>query len=436
MSACGYLPKTVSSDDDDQATLELASALPGPASARPGCLTVVACADASVIGRHAWIGERGELKVGRNPDDGMKLGDPRVSRVQFRISWDSRQGRHRFTDAGSRNGTFLNGRAVDSSVLNDGDVLRAGDSILVFDRGDVMAERRGQASRAAKSALPVLLQGPTGTGKELLARQIHDDSGRAGAYVPVNCAALPRELFASELFGHTRGAFSGAASPRAGLFAAAEGGTLFLDEIGDMPLELQPSLLRSVELKTIRPVGADSEHSVDVRVVAATNQDLEEACKSGRFRPDLHARLAQIVIRLPALTGRRRELLSILRSLAQREGAELSVDSDAAEALLLWDWPRNVRELESLVRSLLVVRGSTALTLAELGALKGEVVEHLRAERAGADPVHGAEGNPLADRQRLRELIERHAGNVSQVARDLGVTRAQVYRWMKRLGIS
>ncbi|HVJ18282.1 MAG TPA: sigma 54-interacting transcriptional regulator [Polyangiaceae bacterium] len=423
-------------DDDEHSTLELQSGLPSAAASKPACLTVVACADGSVVGRHVWIGEGGELKVGRNPEEGLKLGDPRVSRVQFRVGWDSRQGRHRFTDAGSRNGTFLNGRALDSSVLNDGDVLRAGDTLLVFDYGDAMAERRNQAARAAKSVLPVLLQGPTGTGKELLARYIHEQSARSGAYVPVNCAALPRELLAAELFGHTRGAFSGAAVSRPGLFAAAESGTLFLDEIGDMPLELQPSLLRAVELRTIRPVGADSEATIDVRIVAATNQDLDSACKAGRFRHDLHARLAQIVIHLPALTGRRREILALLRTLAEREGAELTIEPDAAEAILLWEWPRNVRELEALVRSLVVVRGSTTLTLAELTELKADVVEHLREERAGADPAFGTEGNPLADRERLRELIERAAGNISQVARELGVTRAQVYRWMKRLGLS
>jgi transcriptional regulator with PAS, ATPase and Fis domain len=425
----------VVSDPDDHNTLELPPGLPTATTSRPGCLTVVACSDPAVVGRHVWIAEGGEVKVGRNPDEGFKLGDPRVSRVQFRVAWDSRQGRHRFTDAGSRNGTFLNGRAIDSSVLNDGDVLRAGDTLLVFDSGDVMSERRGEAARAARSALPVLLQGPTGTGKELLARYVHELSERSGAYVPINCAALPRELLSAELFGHTRGAFSGAAGPRAGLFAAAEGGTLFLDEIGDMPLELQPALLRAVEQRTIRPVGADSEVVVDVRIVAATNHDLEAACKAGRFRHDLHARLAQIVIRLPALTGRRRDILSLLRTLGKREGAELAVEPDAAEALLLWDWPRNVREIEALVRSLVVVRGVTTLTLLELSELKSEAVEHLRAERSGADAVFATEGNPLADRERLRELIERASGNVSQVARELNVTRAQVYRWMKRLGI-
>jgi DNA-binding NtrC family response regulator len=299
-----------------------------------------------------------------------------------------------------------------------------------------MGERRSQATRAAASALPVLLEGPTGTGKELLARYIHGQSGRTGPYVPVNCAAFSRELLAAELFGHTKGAFSGAAGARAGLFAAAEAGTLFLDEIGDMPIELQPALLRAVELRTIRPVGADSESSVDVRIVAATNQDLDAACKNGRFRHDLHSRLAQIVIHLPALRARRRDILSLVRTLGAREGGEVVVDADAAEALLLWDWPRNVREIEALVRSLIVVRGSSTLTLAELSELRSDIVEHLRAERSGTDPLLATEGNPLADRERLRELIERASGNISQVARELDVTRAQVYRWMKRLGLS
>ncbi len=424
-------------DDDDEApsTQEIEPSLPGLATERPGCLTVVHSRDESALGKSFWIGEQGELKVGRSPDDGLRLGDPRISRVQFRIAWDSRQGRHRFTDAGSRNGTFLNGRSCESSVLNDGDVLRAGDTLFVFDCGDTMAERRAQASRAAKSNLPILLQGPTGTGKEILARYIHEQSARIGAYVPVNCAALPRELLAAELFGHTRGAFSGASSPRAGLFAAAAGGTLFLDEIGDMPLELQPALLRAVEHRTIRPVGADHELDVDVRIVAATNQELEAACAAGRFRHDLHARLAQLVVRLPALVARRRELLSLAASLGEREGAALNFDCDAAEALLLWNWPRNVREVEALVRALVVVQGTTRVSLSELTQTKPEMVERLRTQRSGSNSAPQAEGNPLADRERLRALIERAAGNISQVARELGTTRAQVYRWMKRLGI-
>ncbi len=422
-------------DEEAHSTQEIEPSLPGTTRERPGCLSVVYSRDEAALGKSSWVGEQAELLVGRSPEHGLKIADPRMSRVQFRVGWDSRQGRHRFTDAGSRNGTFLNGRACDTSVLNDGDVLRAGDTLFVFDRGDVLAERRAQAARAAKSSLPILLQGPTGTGKELMARYIHEQSGRAGAYVPVNCAALPRELLAAELFGHTRGAFSGASGPRAGLFAAAAGGTLFLDEIGDMPLELQPALLRAVENRSIRPVGADAEIEVDVRIVAATNQELEAACLSGRFRHDLHARLAQLVIRLPPLSTRRREILLLTRTLGEREGVSLAFDSDAAEALLLGEWSRNVREVEALVRALIVVHETTQVTLGELGQVKSELVEQLRARRGVAESALQAEGNPLADRERLRAMIERASGNISQVARELGTTRAQVYRWMKRLGI-
>jgi transcriptional regulator with GAF, ATPase, and Fis domain len=422
--------------DDEHSTLELDPLATG-SETRPSCLTVVHSPDPSALGRTTWLGEQGELKVGRSPEGGFTLSDPRVSRVQFKIAWDSRQGRHRLTDAGSRNGTFLNGKATDSSVLNLGDVLRAGDTLFVYDHGDLMADRRAEAERAATTVLPVLLQGPTGTGKELLARFIHQASGRKGPFVPVNCAALPRELFAAELFGHTRGAFSGAAGQRPGLFAAAESGTLFLDEIGDMPLELQPALLRAVELRTIRPVGADIEVPVDARIVAATNVDLEAATKAGRFRPDLHARLAQVVVHVPPLRARRREILPLVQSLAEKEGLPIALDSDAAEALLLWDWPRNVRELEGVVRSLLLLRKPERLGLLDLRQVRPELHQHLKARRSESSSTHfPSSGNPLADREHLRRMLERADGNVSQVARELGTTRAQVYRWMKRLGIA
>jgi transcriptional regulator with GAF, ATPase, and Fis domain len=238
------------------------------------------------------------------------------------------------------------------------------------------------------------------------------------------------------LFGHARGAFSGANAARPGLFRSAEGGTLFLDEIGDLPLDLQPALLRALEERKIRPVGADHEVAVDVRVLAATHVDLEQAVRARTFRADLYARLAHVILKLPPLRDRRDEVLA----LAAQFAPSLRFTTNAAEALLLWHWPHNIRELRALleVQQLLnqrqgLVRSSD---LAERIPAAAERIHNRRTNSAARTESGPPEHHPSAAlRTQLLQLFKTHDGNVSKIATELGKPRAQVYRWLKAVGL-
>ncbi len=390
--------------------------------------------DTAMVGRALSLSD-GATVIGRDVADGICVEDGRMSRVHSRIVWDAQAKCHRVGDGNSTNGTFLNSKRVESAALNPGDVIRSGDTLFVYGFGDAMKLVATKAKRAATSNLTVLLLGETGSGKEVLARAIHNASGRPGPFVPVNCGGLPRELIASELFGHVKGAFSGAQSSRRGVFAAAEGGTLFLDELGELPLQLQPLLLRAVEQRAIRPVGADHEIPVDVRLIVATNVDLETAAKNGTFREDLYARVAQIVLRVPPLRERRVDVLPLLTEFAKPESTR--VTADAAEALLLWHWPYNVRELKSLTEMF------TALSLPgaplELSFLEEncpamvELLDHPENPPPSRGPSSRRGG---VERQALRDALIEAKGNVSAAASALGTTRTQIYRWMKLYGFT
>ena len=372
--------------------------------------------------------------VGRSPGIArFAVQDVKLSRDHFRIAWDARSRGYRIEDHGSRNGTFLDGRRVKRAVLCPGATIRAGDSLFVVHRID--DKPAANETHAARSGVPVLITGETGTGKDRVARRLHALSGR-GPFVPINCGALPRELLASELFGHVRGAFSGANAARAGLFAAANGGTLFLDELCELPLELQPALLRVLEDGRIRAVGAEHETSVDVRVLAATNGDPERAVSEGRFRSDLYARVAGVVLHLEPLRGLRRRIAEIASAIAGEQGATWRFSADALEALLLWDWPYNVRELKSLIRAQKGLVGpSGRIELEHVRAVRPEIAARL-AERRATSEEHSATPVPRSEAAELAELLARHGGNVSAVAQHTGRSRASVYRWLRRLGLT
>jgi DNA-binding NtrC family response regulator len=388
-------------------------------------LWIVFSPDTSAIGRVAPAGES-TLVFGRDVDVAFgRIADGRMSRTHFRVVFDARGACHRLGDAESRNGTTRNGERVQTAKLEIGDVLRAGDTLFVYGT-DELASMEEDLERIARSQLSVLILGETGVGKERVARALHAGSVRTGPFLGLNCAALPRELIGAELFGHTRGAFSGAHQSRSGLFLAADGGTLLLDEIADLPLELQGVLLRVLQERTVRPIGADQDVRTDVRMLAATHANLEEAVAAGRFRGDLYARLAQVVMRIPPLRRRRQQVLELSRQFA---GGTLTFEPDAAEALLRHDWPFNVRELESLIASFVALRDGRCLDVKFLRTHCPQALVH-------ASEVRGArQGRDESSRAVLENALRKHHGNVSAAAKDLQKPRGQVYRWLKALGL-
>jgi DNA-binding NtrC family response regulator len=287
----------------------------------------------------------------------------------------------------------------------------------------------------------VLILGENGTGKELVARAIHDHSPRAKRpFVGVNCAAIPRELFESELFGHERGAFTGATSRRRGKFARADGGTLFLDEVGEIPTELQPKILRALEEGRIEPVGSDREVEVDVRVVAATNRDLLRDVREGRFREDLYYRLESVTLAVPPLRERAGDVDALsehfLETVCARNNLKRRcLSARALERLRAYPFPGNVRELRNLVERLVILASGDPIDL-------DDVEDALPRDRSGpatAGPVRP--GAPLreivegVERAAIEDALRRHGGAMAAAARELGLERSHLYKKVKALGV-
>ena len=345
-------------------------------------------------------------------------------------------------DAGSRNGFLINGTKHNRAAVLDHDVIEAGRSFFMLRANELarpdlelatsppealvtldpaLAAQFDDLRLAAASEIPILIGGPTGAGKERVARAVHEASRRKGAFVAVNCAALPAGLVESELFGHKRGAFSGAIADAPGLILASSGGTLVLDEIGDLPPAAQAALLRVLEEHEVRAVGATTATRVDLRVVAATHRDLDALVEDGKFREDLVARLAGFELELPALAERRVDLGLMLTEILP-PNAQLG--AAAARALFAYGWPRNVRELARAIERAVALAGSAELSPAQLG----EEVANAKFE---------IPATPETDTRRdeLVALLEKHHGNVSKVATELGKLRQQVQRWLKRYGL-
>ncbi len=304
--------------------------------------------------------------------------------------------------------------------------------------GDVVAESEAiravfaDALQVAGSKVTVLLTGESGTGKEVLARFLHQHSPRAShPFVAVNCAAIPPTLLASELFGHRRGAFTGAVADRTGKFRDAHGGTLFLDEIGDLPIDLQPSLLRAIETGRITPVGGDTEQASDFRLLAATNRDLLKAVEEGRFREDLYYRLNVINLELPPLRLRRADILPLARHFLKQKAATKRLSAAAARMLQGYAWPGNVRELANAMERIAVLARNDLV-----------MPEHLPPAIRNAVPADAEDDSePAGDVQTLREretiairkALEQTGGNQTKAAELLGISRRTLINKLKRL---
>ena len=287
---------------------------------------------------------------------------------------------------------------------------------------------RALIRRVAPTNLPVLIHGPTGSGKELVAEALHLASGRSGRFVPFNVCAIPETMFEDALFGHVRGAFTGATRDAVGYLAEANGGTVFLDEIGALPPTLQVKLLRVIETQEFRAVGASANRRSDFRVVSATNESLCNRASGNQFRVDLIYRLSAVRIEVPALRDRAADIPSLALHFAKRfiaRGAKhVELSPGALQALQEYDWPGNVRELKSVVE--------TTIALAEHVRIGREaIIERLSVRNVGR--VY--DGAREEDREQLRALLREHRDDTSAVAAHLGVDRATVYRRMQQLGI-
>jgi len=313
---------------------------------------------------------------------------------------------------------------------------RAGRDHGILTRNRLMQRALSTAARVARQDVAVLISGESGTGKDLVARAIHAESGRASQrFVAINCAAFAETLLESELFGHTRGAFTGAVASRPGVFVQAHRGTLFLDEIGDMPLSMQAKLLRALTDGTVRPVGSDAETTVDVRIVAATNRDLEAEVHAGRFREDLYYRIHVVEILVPPLRARGDDVLLLAVHFAQRAARRAGrpdpiVTPEFAARLMAYDWPGNVRELANCIER--------AVTLSDDGMLRESDVP-ARVRSGEAAPFARDDGEALLPLEQIERRYVLHVlrsvkGNKRAAAEILGLDRSTLYRKLERFG--
>jgi DNA-binding NtrC family response regulator len=377
------------------------------------------------------------LTLGREASNHIALEDGFASNKHARI--ERKPIGFVLRDLRSRNGTFLNGARIFEAQLSDGDRIRVGQTDLFFSwnrptdglvvlsasKNTVWQKQLNKLPNIALAPYPVLLTGPSGTGKDILAQTIHRMSARkVGAFVSVNCSALSESLVESELFGHVRGSFTGATGDRKGAFEAARGGTLFLDEVGDLPLALQPKLLRALENSQIRPVGSDRSVETDVRIVAATHHDLKRLVYEERFRADLYFRLHVIQIQAPSLRERMEDFDDLFYTFAKQMRVRFSFA--AIQRLKQHSWPGNIRELKNVV-----ARGKAYWAGAEIGEDEASAL---------IDQMPSAEGTANSDafrasRSVIREIefemiksrLIANRGNQRKTAADLGMPKSTLH---------
>jgi DNA-binding NtrC family response regulator len=409
-----------------------------------------------------FISEAERLRVGAHPANDLVLEDRTVSRQHIEVIHTDKG--FLLIDLESTNGTQLDNRRIERAYLRPGSQIRIGNTVLTFHPVDeeIILEPEREASlggmighsvrmrqifglikKIAPMNVPVVIQGETGTGKELAARAIHEYSGRRkGPFLVLDCGAIPPNLIESEFFGHEKGAFTGATSSREGAFERANGGTIFLDELGELRLDLQPKLLRVLENREVRRVGGNDVINVDVRVIAATNRDLNKEVASGNFREDLYFRLSVINIQLPPLRERREDIPHLARAMLAdpdvlaRHGP-MRFNPGAMNVLMNYAWPGNVRELTNVVSHVLTFAEGEEIQVEHLPArLRGQEKqaplpfnEHLSFKEAKEQLLESFE------REYIGTVLKRCGGNISQAARESGLHRKSIERLVKKYGL-
>ena len=453
-------------------------------TAQPYLVVLAVSDDLRVPSSRHLLGDIDEVRFGRGARSTVRavIGQTRVLEIRIPDPWmSSHHGRLLRGPAGwvlddprSKNGAVVNAHITRQAIVTHGALIELGHTFLLFGEqpiedgadddvidGELAAPLPALATfvgplaggfaalrRLASTTVSIVLLGETGTGKEVVARALHTLSGRTGAFVAVNCGALPAALLEAELFGHRRGAFTGAVGERTGLVRSAEGGTLFLDEIGELPPASQTAFLRVLQEREVVPIGDDRPVKVDVRLCAATHRDLPRLVERGAFRDDLFGRISGFTLALPPLCDRRADFGLLLRRLLAMipGGSAIQFSPAALRVLLSHRWPLNIRALE---KTLL-----TAVTLAADGVIQpSHLVELLRRPAADAAPAEAAAAAPStpstrdagneggkgdsneALRERLIGLLTVHRGNVVAVSRAMATRRTQIYRWARRLGI-
>jgi DNA-binding NtrC family response regulator len=389
-----------------------------------------------------------ELTIGSAPGNQLVIDDPTVSRHHCAIRVTPRG--FQLLDVASTNGTWLGNHMIDSAYLRPGSTFRAGTVSIKFDTlddevrqelsadshyGDVLGESPAMrrifalVARVAPTDTTLLLEGETGTGKSMIADVIHRQSPRADQpFVVVDCASIPATLIESELFGHERGAFTGAHTARAGAFEAADRGTVFLDEVGELPLDLQGKLLRALEERVIKRIGSTRPLRLDVRVIAATNRDLREEVNRGRFRADLYYRLNVLRLRIPPLRERREDIPVLVQHYYRVcMGDDAAVPEALVSSLAQHAWPGNVRELRSAVeRAVLMVEPTETIGDVAAGAIFDDALSFREAKERAVSTW---------ERWYIEELLARHNGNLTQAARAARMDRAHLRELLQRRGV-
>jgi transcriptional regulator with GAF, ATPase, and Fis domain len=404
------------------------------------------------------------FRVGKAPDaNDLVLGDETVSRVHFEIMRDAKG--YLVRDLKSTNGTFLDGAEVKEAYLRAGSVISAGSCELKFTpfeerieilpsekeslgemvgKSPAMREIFGLVEKIAPTDATVLIEGETGTGKDLIARTLHQLSPRhAAPFIVVDCGAVAGTLIESELFGHEKGAFTGAVTTRQGAFELASGGTVFLDELGELSLDLQPKLLRVLEQRELRRVGGQKTIKVDLRVISATRKDLRSEVEKGKFREDLYFRLNVVPITAPPLRERREDIpLLIDAMLAKLSSHTIELTEATRAAMMAHDWPGNVRELRNVIERALALGADPGMLVAPLGAepaaaAKGaQLRDTIEFEPGVSFRDTKEKWNELFERRYLTWLIKRADGNISKAARDADMDRKYLHKLLRKYGIT